>query len=132
MKKLFYYIALGFFLVFTLVTLYLSSSIIFDWFELREAQGDYVLFVVWVNFIAALIYLVALFGFFRYKKWTRKVLGVAALMIFAAFIGLLFHIDSGGAYELETIRALVLRFIITTGFAILAYFKIKKWKNIEN
>ncbi|WP_372920657.1 hypothetical protein [Salegentibacter sp.] len=132
MKKVFYYIALGFFLVFTLVTLYLSSSIIFDWFELREAQGDYVLFVVWVNFIAALIYLLALFGFFRHKKWTWKVLGLAALMIFAAFIGLLFHIDSGGAYELETIRALVLRFIITTGFAILAYFKIKKWKNIEN
>ncbi len=132
MKRLLYYIALGFFLIFTLVTLYLSSSIIFDWFGMRETQGNYVLFVVWVNFIAALIYLVALFGSFRYKSWTWKVLGVASLMIFAAFIGLLFHIDSGGAYELETIRALVLRFIITTGFAILAYFKIKKWKNIQN
>lgn len=132
MKKLFYYIALGFFLVFILVTLYLSSSIIFDWFALREAQGDYVLFVVWANFIAALIYLVALFGFFRYEKWTWEVLGVAAMLIFTAFIGLLFHIDSGGAYELETIRALVLRFMITTGFAILAYFKMVKWRKIKN
>ncbi|WP_081211847.1 hypothetical protein [Salegentibacter sediminis] len=132
MKRVFYYITLGFFLVFALISLYLSSSIIFDWFEMREAQRDYVLFVVWVNFIASFLYLGALYGFFRYKKWTWKILGVSALMIFVAFLGLLIHIDSGGEFKLETIRALVLRFFITTVFAVFAYFKLVKWRKTIN
>lgn len=49
MKRLLYYTALGFFLIFTLVTFYLSSSVISIGLEL--------LFVVWINFIASLLYL---------------------------------------------------------------------------
>lgn len=132
MKRLFYYMALGFFLIFTLITLYLSSSLIFDWFGIREVQGHYLMFIVWVNFIASILYIIALVGFVRNKKWTWKVLGGVSVMIFSAFIGLLLHIDSGGAFELKTIRAVLLRFLLTTALAGLAYFKFEKWRNVKN
>ena len=46
-------------LAFGLLTLYLSSSILFDWFDVRAKQGNYVLFIVGINFSCAILYLTA-------------------------------------------------------------------------
>ena len=53
---------------FGLITLFLSTSIIFDLFEIRIREGHYVLFVVVANFVSSLIYLIAAYGFFRKKN----------------------------------------------------------------
>src|SRR5690606_37815009 len=85
------------------ITLFLSSSILFDWFGIREKEGNYVNFIVWANFISAFLYFLAAYGFFRKKAWTTLVLLISAVILFMAFIGLIFHIAGGGLYETKTI-----------------------------
>ena len=109
---------------FGLLTLFLSSSVIFDLFGIRAKEGNYVLFVVWANFISSLLYVFAAYGFFKMKKWTVHLLGISAIVLIAAFIGLIIHISSGGIYETKTIGAMIFRIIVTLVFVTLAYFTI--------
>ncbi len=60
--------------VFALLTLFLSSSVIFDWFGIRAKEGNYVPFIIWTNFICSILYLIAVYGFFKRTKWTFWVL----------------------------------------------------------
>jgi hypothetical protein len=57
---------------FGLLTLFLSTSVIFDLFGIRAKEGNYVLFVVWSNFISSILYLLAAYGFIKSKKWTTS------------------------------------------------------------
>ena len=70
MKRALPYILALVLAAFGLLTLFLSSSILFDLFGIRAKEGNYVLFVVWANFISSLLYLSAVFGFINAKKWT--------------------------------------------------------------
>jgi len=46
-------------IAFAMLTLFLSSSVIFDWLGIRAKKGNYVLLVVWANFISSVLYLFA-------------------------------------------------------------------------
>jgi hypothetical protein len=111
---------------FGLITLILSSSVIFDWFGIRANDGNYVLFVVWANFISSIIYLLAGYGFLKHKKWTTQLLGASVIILIAAFIGLLFHINSGELYETKTVSAMIFRTAFTALFTMSSYFIISK------
>jgi hypothetical protein len=113
---------------FGLLTLFLSGSVIFDLFGIRAKEGNYVLFVVWSNFISSIIYLFASYGFILSKKWTTKILAVSAILLITALAGLFYHINSGGIYETKTIGAMIFRILITLVFTIIAYFTITKKK----
>ncbi len=128
MKKYLPYILALILAGFGLLTLFLSTSVIFDLFGVRAKEGNYVLFVVWSNFISSIIYLFAAYGFVAVKKWTAPLLGISSAILMAAFIGLLIHANSGGIYETKTICAMVFRIIVTLVFAALAYFTITKKK----
>ena len=112
--------------LFGLLTLFLSSSVIFDWFGIREKEGNYVLFVVWANFISSILYLFAAIGLIKLKKWATYLLGVSVAILVIAFLGLLMHINSGGIYETKTIGAMIFRTSLTFVFTITSYFIIKK------
>lgn len=114
--------------LFALLTLFLSTSVLFDLFGIRAKEGNYVLFVVWANFISSILYLFAAYGFSKNKKWTAPLLGSTALILIAAFIGLKIHASSGGIYETKTIRAMIFRISATLLFTIIAYFTITKKK----
>lgn len=114
---------------FGLITLFLSSSVIFDLFGIREKEGNYVLFVVISNFVSSLFYLFATYGFIKNKIWTAKLLYVSAGVLTVAFAGLLVHINSGGIYETKTIWAMVFRIIITLTIGTAALLIIKKSKS---
>lgn len=116
---------------FGLLTLFLSTSIILDLFEIRAKEGNYVLIVVYANFICSIIYLIAAYGLLKNKTWTTKLLGIATLILIAAFIGLFFHINSGGIYETKTIGAMVFRTSVTLIFTLISYFIIKKNKQLS-
>lgn len=107
---------------FGLLTLFLSGSVIFDLFGIRAKEGNYVLFVVWANFISSLLYLFGAYGFVKSKKWTAQLLGISVLILLIAFVGLIFHANSGGLYETKTIGALIFRVTVTLVFTTLAYF----------
>jgi len=128
LKKTFSYIIATVLIAFDLLTLFLSSSVIFDLFGVREKQGNYVLFVVYANFICSIIYLLAAYGFIKNMKWTTILLGISTIVLIVAFIGLSVHINSGEIYETKTIGAMIFRITITLVFTLLAYFTITKNK----
>ena len=113
---------------FGLLTLFLSSSVIFDWFGIRAKEGNYVLFIVWANFISSLLYLISAYGFLKIKSWAFKALSVATVILVVALIGLFIHIYSGGIYETKTVFAMLFRISVTIVFTAIAYFSINKKK----
>lgn len=116
--------------LFALLTLFLSSSVIFDWFGIRAKEGNYVLFIVWANFIASILYLFAVYGFIKRVKWTFWVLIAALVILIIAYIGLQFHINNGGVYEAKTPKAMIFRMSLTLIFSLIALLKFNKslWK----
>ncbi len=114
---------------FGLLTLFLSTSVIFDLFGIRAKEGNYVLFIVWSNFISSLLYLIAVYGLLTAKTWAFKVLGLSTIILLAAFIGFLFYIQSGGIHENKTVGAMIFRIVLTSGFTLFAYITINKKQN---
>lgn len=128
MKILKYYLPAALLAGFGMLTLFLSTSVIFDLFGIREREGNYVPFVVWANFISSVIYLFAAFAYANGKGWTPKLLGVSFVILVLAIGGLFLHINSGGLYETKTIGAMVFRITITGILMLTAYFTMKNQK----
>lgn len=112
--------------IFGLLTLFLSGSIIFDCFGMRAKQGNYVLIVVWANFICSILYLFAVYGFIQFRKWAFKVLVASLIILMIAMLGLFVHMIFGGLYETKTIGAILFRIMVTIAFAVFSYLKINK------
>ncbi len=107
--------------LFGIMTLKVGGTSLFT-DEGRIASGNYVPFVLWFNFIAGFFYLLAGVGMFLWKSWAlllAKLLAVSTAVIFAAFIG---HVVLGGAYEMKTLIALLVR----GGFWAMAWLVLKK------
>ena len=113
-------------LFFGLLTLFLSSSIIFDMFGIREKEGNYVLAVVWANFIASIIYISAAYALFTNGRWAKTSLIIAVIVLIIGYIALFVHINAGGFYETKTIGAMAFRIILTLTFLILTHKFNKK------
>jgi len=109
-----------FLMVFGILTLILSSSILFDWFGLRAKEGNYVQFIVGTNLLCALLYLAASFGLVVKKRWVYKLLWIALILLVVGIIGLIVHIYVGNLYETKTVGAMIFRILLTIGFLILA------------
>lgn len=106
------------------LSVFLTLSIIFDWLGIREKEGNYVLFIVYANLICGIIYLIAAYAnFIKFKK-TYLLLTVAIGVLLAAFIALLFYVNSGGIHEEKTIGAMLFRLGITIGFTLLSFYTI--------
>lgn len=118
-----------FLILFALVTLFMSGSVIFDLFGIREKEGNYVLFVVIINFVAGFLYLFSAYGLFNRKAWTTRLLSIITGILIAGFLGLLFHINSGGIYEAQTVKAMIFRISLTALFTVLAWRSISIKQN---
>lgn len=114
--------------LFGVITLFMSTSVIFGLFDIREKEGNYVMFVVIANFICAFLYLAAAYGFFVRQKWTTMILNIAVGVLVITFIGLGIHIYSGGIYEQKTIGAMIFRTLLTIGFALVSFYYISREK----
>lgn len=109
-------------ILFGMVTLFMSSSVIFDLFGIREREGNYVLFIVVVNFICGLIYLLSSYGLAMKKQWTTYLMIFSVTLLILAFIGLWVYINSGGAYEMKTIWAMLFRISISSLLASVCWY----------
>ena len=125
-NKLFTHITAIILIAFAMLTLFLSSSVIFDWFGIRAKEGNYVLLVVWANFISSVLYLFAAYGFIKLKTWTFEFLSASVVILIIGFLGLYVHIFAGGLYETKTIGAMLFRITVTLAFTALAYLKFNK------
>ena len=126
MKIATYYLPIFVLTAFALLTLFLSSSVIFDMFGVRAKEGNYVLFIVWSNFISSILYLIAAFNWIRLKRCVYKILGSSAVILIIAQVSLFIYINNGGIYEEKTVRAMFFRIGLTILFTIIAYFSIPK------
>lgn len=130
MRKTILYVAVGILSTFALLTLFLSTSVIFNLFNIREKEGNYVPFIVWGNFISSLLYLMAAYGLLKLKKWSTYLLAVSVVILVVAFIGLKVYISNGGVYETKTVNAMIFRITLTTIFVLTAYLLTNKQKPI--
>jgi len=117
---------------FGLLTIFLSGSVIFDLFGIREKEGNYVLLVVWANFISSILYMVAAYGLFKMKKWSVWLLVVSVFILVAAFTGLKIHINDGGLYEAKTVNAMLFRIGLTVFIAVTSYFLLQNKQLSKN
>lgn len=95
--------------VFGLVTIVSGGRALFGNAEIRAAMGHTVPFVLWFNFLAGFLYVLAGAGLLWGKRWAAHLsllLAISTLAIFAAF-GV--HVFGGGAYETRTLGAMSLR-----------------------
>ena len=107
--------------VFGLVTIVSGGRTLFGGTEVRAALGHTVLFVLWFNFLAGFLYVLAGAGLLWGKRWGAHLsllLAITTLVVFAAF-GL--HVFGGGAYETRTLGAMTLRTLFWVAVAVASF-----------
>lgn len=115
-------------LLFGALTLFLSTSVIFDLFDMRAREGNYVPVVVWANLAAGYLYVMGAYGLLARKRWTLNVLFMAVLVLVGAGIAFAWHVHSGGVYEQKTIGALTFRVLFSLALYIGAYRLVRSKK----
>lgn len=108
-------------ILFGLLTIKSGGQVLFGGNSYQKAAGNYVLFVVWFNFLAGFVYLVAGAGIWARQRWAvwLSLLIVIATIIVFAFFGL--HILEGGEYETRTVAAMSLRSLVWISIFIFSY-----------
>ena len=94
---------------FGVMTIISGGRALFGSMESRESVGNTVPFVLWFNFLAGFIYILAGAGFMMHSRWAVPAslfLAVSTTLIFAAF-GI--HITGGGTFEMRTVAAMTIR-----------------------
>lgn len=126
MNRVVKYLSVLFLILFGGLTVFLTSSVLFDLFGIREKEGNFVEFIVWINLISGLLFLWSAYSFWREKKETTALLlGNLALLI-VGMIGLYCHIKSGDLYKMETVKGMLFRIVATTILALVSYFLVKR------
>lgn len=101
---------------FGLLTLYLSSALIFDLFGERAKQGVFVPAVVWGNLICSLLYLGAVISIQVKHTSSKKFLWVAIVVLLLVGIIFTYQVLTGTSFATKTIGALAFRLVVTGGF----------------
>ncbi len=115
--------------IFGVLTLIAGGQVLFGG-SLYQQSGNYVLFVVWFNFLAGFAYLIAGSGIWMrqgWAVWLSLAIAVATIIIFTAF-GI--HIFKGGGYEARTVGAMSLRSIVWILIFVFSYREMFRRKRI--
>lgn len=113
-------------ILFGAVTLFMSSSVLFDWFGIRAKEGNYVLLIVWANWICGILYLITAYAILKNQSWAKLPLIISLVILVIAYIGLFIHINNGELYETKTIGAMAFRIIVTALFLFTTIKILKK------
>lgn len=105
-----------FLFLFGLVTLFMSSAVLFDWLGIREKEGNFVPAVVWANWLCGFLYLDAAYAVFKNSLRAKIPLITALFILIAAYLYLFIHISNSGLYETKTVGAMAFRVGITALF----------------
>ena len=113
-------------ILFGAVTLFMSSSVLFDWFGIRAKEGNFVPLVVWANWICGILYLITAYGILKNQSWVKVLLIISLVILVIASMGLFIHINNGELYETKTIGAMAFRMILTALFLFTTIKILKK------
>ena len=117
-------------IVFGGVTVLTGSRALFGSLETRADFGNTVSFVLWFNFLAGFVYIVAGVGLLLCRHWavyTSLFVAVSTILVFVAF-GV--HVIGGGAFERRTIGALTIRSLFWVAVTILSIRGMKRTQDL--
>lgn len=110
--------AAGLAVAFGLLTIVSGGSVLFGGEAVRAQAGDVVPFVLWFNFAAGFAYVIAGIGIWTRASWAFALscaIAVATLGVAGTFAAVAL---AGAAFEMRTVAALILRFAIWAGIAL--------------
>jgi hypothetical protein len=110
-------------LIFGLLTIYSGGLVLFVDGVAREGAGNYVPFVLWFNFVAGFIYILAAIGLLLQRAWAAWLSISIVLFTLIVFVLLGVHALNGGLLEDRTIAAMSLRSIVWGGISAFSYWK---------
>lgn len=113
-------------IVFGLATIRAGARVLFGVPEAVTAAGHYVAFVLWFNFLAGFLYVVAGVGFWMRGRWTFPLAAAIAAATVAVFVAFGIHIVAGGAWESRTLAAMALRSVVWIALAWVAARRIPR------
>jgi len=117
-------------IVFGVVTVLTGGRALFGSLESRADFGNVVPFVLWFNFLAGFVYIVAGAGLLLCRRWavyTSLFVAVSTILVFVAF-GV--HVIGGGAFERRTIGALTIRSLFWIAVTIVSIRAMKRTPNL--
>ena len=103
---------------FGLLTIVSGGRALFGGAEAQAAVGNAVPFVLWFNFLSGFVYVAAGVGIAMRKAWGGTLATVLAVAIIAVFALFGWHVFRGGAYEMRTVGAMILRAAVWIGIAV--------------
>lgn len=107
------------------VSVFMTLSVIFDWFGIREMEGNYVWFVVYANLVCGIIYLFAAFYLVKGRKRAGQLLSYATGLLVVVSIAFAIYVQVGVVHEEKTIFALFFRTGMTAALAWLSFYILK-------
>ena len=122
MKKYIKILTIIFLLAFGGLTVFLTSSVLLDLFGIRQKEGNFVPFIVWINLVSGIAYIVSAVGIIKNAKWSFPLLLMNVVLLVVGIVALYFHIQAGGLYKLETVKGMVFRVVSTSLAAYAAYY----------
>ena len=113
-------------ILFGALTILSGGRALFGSAEARAAVGNAVPFVLWFNFLAGFAYVLAGIGLFLRKNWAVWL--SYAILAATAFVLLAFgvHVLQGGAYEMRTVGAMILRIAVWAAISVVAIRNLGK------
>lgn len=125
-RKILYWVVALVALLFGIMTIKAGGQVLFGGEAYRIAAGNYVPFVLWFNFLAGFVYLLAGVGVILRKPWSvwlSLAIALATLLVFATLGA---HIFTEGAYESRTVAAMTLRSTVWIVIFVFLYRSMKK------
>lgn len=110
-------------IVFGGLTIYSGGAVLFGDGEAKLAAGNFVPWVLWFNFLAGFIYLIAGYSIVFKRSWAAKIAWTLALATVLVSIIFAVYIALGNPYEMRTVGAMVLRSVVW----ILIAFLSSRW-----
>ena len=92
----------------------------------RTAAGDYVAFVVWFNFLAGFVYIIAGAGLAFRQPWAVRLAFLIASATLIVFVAFGVHVAAGGAFEMRTVGAMTVRSAVWLAIATIGWRILRK------
>lgn len=108
-------------IAFGALTIASGARALFGADEARAALGNVVPFVLWFNFLAGFVYVLAGGALFARQSWGSHLALILAVATGVVFIAFGVHAFTGGAYEIRTVMALSLRFLFWLAVTVVAF-----------
>ena len=118
-------------IVFGALTVLTGGRALFGNLESRAGFGNAVPFVLWFNFLAGFVYIVAGAGLLLCRRWAvyaSLFVAVSTILVFVAF-GV--HVVGGGAFESRTIGALIIRSLFWIAVTIVSNRAMKRTPDLR-